>query len=636
MGQLRGRDIHKNLILTIPTDKLTGIEEWSVQDLTTLIMCQASISKYLHTTTETGARVPGTGAGLACLSDLRFASTSCITTLVDTLEAVEHGQRGTIACVYFLKPRNKARSATLKKMLGVKPSKKHPKVPLFKVVLLKTVQELHAYIDLSQLTLDFYGTLQYNHQAWMQLYKVVIQCIRSGQKLLSKLPGVRDRVDLLQEYDTDGHSSSQLQQLLADLTEKFQIIHSESGLVQRLQETKQTLFSLEHPGVDDQLSSALPTLTQGLCASLRDVYSQLEQQNTGLEESWRMAESKITLLTQIQKHRERAKEIENKICQHYQPLLQEHPIVGRTLSQAELYRAHFTTTLHEPAKELLSQATEILEAVQKLKSSENLRTVSSALSRRRNSVAPAELVTLDMSDITRCLTTSIQPFAGHLQQLQQIYVNVHIFHLLFEKTYVNVHIFHLLLKKLDFVEASEIAGKVMEALSWYKKVLKFIPESLLERCASISGIHLSEIAAYNESPQGGEMKLYMPNDWLGAVRAFLNRHPPPRDEHIDRLDESIPHLVDKRLRAQAKSLALRLRLLQRVLSSTRLPLRLVQAVVAWKLELFGTHPYQDRASSSQTGSPMRERQRGVQFSSQGDHPPPPPAAAAAAATASER
>ncbi|GFO33802.1 actin, gamma-enteric smooth muscle [Plakobranchus ocellatus] len=522
-----GRDIHKNLILTIPTDKLPAIEEWSIQDLMSLFMCQAGISKYLQTS-EDGTMVLPAGPWLVCVSDLRFASSSSIKQLVETLEAVEHHQRGTVGAVYFLKPRNKARSHSLKKMLGVKPSKKNPKVPLFKVALLKTFQELHTYVDVTQLTLDFYGTLQYNHLAWMQLYEVVIQCIKSGQRLLSKLPSVKDRVELLQEYDTEGHTSSQLQQLLADLTEKFQMILSESGLPLRLQETKQTLFSLDHPGVDDQLTSALPNLTEGLRCYLRGLYTQLDQYNTELEETWRVAENKLTVLMQVQKHRERAKEIEHKICHHYQPLLQEHPIVGRTLSQAELYRAHFTTTLHEPAKELLSQATEILEAVQRLKMSESLQNVSTALSRRRASVAPVELSTLDMSDITRCLTTSIQPFAGQLQQLQQIYVNVHIFHLLFEK-----------------------------ALSWYKKVLKFLPESLLERCASNTGLQLSEIAAYIESPSAREILLFMPNDWMGAVRVFLSRHPPPRQEHIERLDESIPSVVDKRLRAQARSLALR-------------------------------------------------------------------------------
>ena len=41
------------------------------------------------------------------------------------------------------------------------------------MVLLKTFQELHTQVEISQLTLDFYGRLQYNHQAWMHLYKVV-------------------------------------------------------------------------------------------------------------------------------------------------------------------------------------------------------------------------------------------------------------------------------------------------------------------------------------------------------------------------------------------------------------------------------------------------------------------------------
>lgn len=41
-----------------------------------------------------------------------------------------------------------------------------------------------------------------------------------------KLPSVRDKVELLQEYETEGQSSAQVQQLLADLIEKFHIILS--------------------------------------------------------------------------------------------------------------------------------------------------------------------------------------------------------------------------------------------------------------------------------------------------------------------------------------------------------------------------------------------------------------------------
>lgn len=98
----------------------------------------------------------------------------------------------------------------------------------------------------------------------------------------------------------------------------------------------------------------------------------------------------------------------------------------------------------------------------------------------------------------------------------------------------------------------------MQALSWYKKVLKFLPESLLHSWTYDSDISQSDPSAYDFSYEGGQSRvIYMPPEWLGAVRVFLDRHPPPREEHIDRLDVSTPNVVDKKLRAQARSLALR-------------------------------------------------------------------------------
>lgn len=65
-------------------------------------------------------------------------------------------------------------------------------------------------------------------------------------------------------------------------------------------------------------------------------------------------------------------------------------------------------------QELLGQATEILEDMQRLKA---------------RSSRPA----CDVSDITQRLTVTLQPFTQHLQGFQDVYVAVHIFHLLLEK-----------------------------------------------------------------------------------------------------------------------------------------------------------------------------------------------------------
>ncbi|CAL1547048.1 unnamed protein product [Lymnaea stagnalis] len=546
-------DVNGNILLTIPTTKLLDITQWGAVKLSGLILHLAKISKCLMSSKDNPFAAYHT-LPLACLADLRQASTAIITKLVEILEGVEHQSRGTFSTVYFLSPKKKSKSHMLKKLLGVKPSKTKPKIPLFKVVLFKTLQELHTQIDVSQLTLDFYGTLQYNHLAWMHFYNVVIKCIESCQHLLTKLPSVKDRVELLQEYETDGQTSNQLQHLLADLMEKFHIIISESSLPLCLVQSKQTLFLLDHPSSDSHISAVHPELVEGFRKHLRGLYSELNNWNTDLEDTWRMTEHRLTVLIQLHRHRERVKEIERKICQHYLPLLQEHPIVGKTLSQAELYRAHFTTTLYEPAKELLSQATEILEAVQKLKNGVALVGTSVASAGQYTTFVNG----LDITDITNCLTTSIQPFTQQLQHLQQLYVTLHIFHLLFEK-----------------------------ALAWYKKVLKFLPESLLDRCTTDPELSRFDLSSYNLSPEAREVIVYMPAEWLGAVRVFLSRHPPPRQEHIERLDESIPQLVDRKLRAQSRSLALRLRLIQRVLSNSRLPIRLVKAVMGWRAELLG-------------------------------------------------
>lgn len=44
--------------------------------------------------------------------------------------------------------------------------------PFVQVVLLKTLSELHAYVDRSNLTEDYGGTVKYCHNSWFYFYKV--------------------------------------------------------------------------------------------------------------------------------------------------------------------------------------------------------------------------------------------------------------------------------------------------------------------------------------------------------------------------------------------------------------------------------------------------------------------------------
>ena len=81
-------------------------------------------------------------------------------------------------------------------------------------------------------------------------------------------------------------------------------------------------------------------------------------------------------------------------------------------------------------------------------------------------------------------------------------------------------------------------------MSWYRKVLKFLPDALQERAKA-------------QSQDSGSKLLAMPEEWQMAVQSFLSKHPPPREHHLARLDTEIPPQVDKGLRVQARCLALR-------------------------------------------------------------------------------
>ncbi|XP_046573849.1 uncharacterized protein LOC124281878 [Haliotis rubra] len=425
-----------------------------------------------------------TSPSVACLIDLHNATKGDVTNFVESIQTVEHRKRGRIAAVYCVKPKSKDRSRQLKKLLGLKPSKK--------------------FINVS-------------------IFKIIMPSLQASDDLLLKLPAMRDRMELLQDYDLADKPSDQLLRLRQEQLQQYQAMLKEIRLEDTIEQCKQALYLLENPESHGLLAQVHVTTLCSAEIRLRDSYRLLTDDQKELAELWAAAENRIDVTHKVQKCRERSSKIHNSIVKKYQPQLQDHPAIGKTLSQAELYRTHFTTSLYEPAKDLLTQATETLQKLRRL-AEENPEVVC------------------DISDVTQQLTDVMSPFAEDLQRLQDIYMSVHVFLLLYEKS---VH--------------------------WYKKVLKFLPDSLKERV----------------DPMSPNRLIHTPPEWRQAVISFLNKHPPSREEHILKMDSDIPHRMDRAIKQQAHSLALRVRFLQRLLKSRRLPTKLVTAAFNWKEETMG-------------------------------------------------
>ncbi|ESO97519.1 hypothetical protein LOTGIDRAFT_152610 [Lottia gigantea] len=450
--------------------------------------------------------------GIAVLLNLKNTRKSVIQIVADALTILESKKKTIIQMVYIVKPDTRVKSHLLKKLLGIKPPQRLDNPRQFQIQMVKTLELLRNYIEPGQLTRDYGGMLYHDHQAWLKFYKKTEPCLNSAKKLMVQLPGIKEKVELWEEYASSDHSVDQLHQVLDDIPQQFETLLKECNFESVLEDCKQLLHVLET--TDNDINNAL---ISPVIVTIRKYYQDLTQFHQDLVLLYKTAETKISATFHLLKCHEKANKIVKIIKEEYESQLLEHPAVGLSLSQAELYRNHFTSSIYQPCKNLISEATDILEELKKVVTKSELRT-----------------------SITSQLTATIEPFTLKLHTVHE--------------SYIQLHIFHTLLTKF---------GK------WYKKVLKFLPEYLRKQTE-------------NESQ---DKIINMPDEWNYTVDTFLSKHPPPREEHIVKIDHDMPSLLPKQLKQQAHCLAIRTKLLQRLLTSRRLPVKLIKAAMTWKDEL---------------------------------------------------
>ncbi|XP_052065580.1 uncharacterized protein LOC127705300 isoform X4 [Mytilus californianus] len=293
--------------------------------------------------------------------------------------------------------------------------------------------------------------------------------------------------------------------------------HSDIDLT--VEKCKQTLHHLDDPDEDSPISNVHPTLRTQIVTQIRNAFTDLSSTQVELEVIWRSVDEGIRKQISLKEKKEEADKLCMEITERYWPLMVQHPNIGTNLSQAELYRTHFKSLLYDPAKEIIADATGILETLQRM----DVRDIS-----QQDGI----------KTIVERLTNTIHPFATQLNEINQIYVEMHVFFLVYEK-----------------------------ALLWYKKAIDIIPTSLCSRAAN-----------------GDSNILSTPPGWRNSVQVFLRKHPAPRDDHIAHIDVNIPDIVDRTTVNQTQLLADRLRLLISILRGNRLEANLLCHVYDWKIE----------------------------------------------------
>lgn len=107
---------------------------------------------------------------------------------------------GLIHVVYVIRP-----ASFLQKALSEVSNKLFKDEFKFRMIVLSTIEELHEYIDLNQITPDLGGSLQYSHEEWMQQrielekFSVVTQQVSNA---LDKFTKIIDEAELPNNVDS--------------------------------------------------------------------------------------------------------------------------------------------------------------------------------------------------------------------------------------------------------------------------------------------------------------------------------------------------------------------------------------------------------------------------------------------------
>ncbi|XP_076114684.1 uncharacterized protein LOC143082737 isoform X1 [Mytilus galloprovincialis] len=506
-----GTDLAGNPLITFPIHSATDNKDWELEGACKYLVYLQDVI-FLVMKRKSAAFVANFRQG--CTENV-------ITEVVKALEHLEIERRGAVAAFYIVKPKSRSKTRLLKRLLGLKSQRKDTVTfgNQFKTVVVKTLVELYTQIEPKELTTDYGGHLTYDHDAWIFLHKKILPTLAQSEDVKDRLHSVKDKALLMADYDTISHTADLLKTLHCELEEQFNSLIRHSDIDLTVEKCKQTLHHLDDPDEDSPISNVHPSLRTQIVTQIRNAFTDLSSTQIELEAIWKSVDEGIRKQISLKEKKEEADKLCMEITERYWPLMAQHPNIGTNLSQAELYRTHFKSLLYDPAKEIIADATGILETLQRM----DVRDIS-----QQDGI----------KTIVERLTNTIHPFATQLNEINQIYVEMHVFFLVYEK-----------------------------ALLWYKKALDIIPTSLCSRAAN-----------------GDSNILSTPPGWRNSVQAFLRKHPAPRDDHIAHIDVNIPDIVDRTTVNQAQLLADRLRLLISILRGNRLEANLLCHVYEWKIE----------------------------------------------------
>ncbi|KAJ7357572.1 Proto-oncoprotein DBL [Desmophyllum pertusum] len=422
---------------------------------------------------------------------------------MDLIQMFQNESRS-IHSMYIISPEDKQVKKHLAKEIHSRQEKGQLK---FQTVLVKGTSDLLTYIEASQLTPSFGGTLPYDHKAWIKLQKKLEEFYFTSDYITSHLPKAVEEMKSLKRMRTKNEPSGGDLVLQRTETKRAQIKRGLS-LDVALEEGNHLNDLSSRPEHDRTFSvMSKKPLYAPMMETIKPYRDKLMQAKRQLDEAWKGESALQPVVTSSQPDdvhelRENLSRLVKWIRGDAEDQLNKFSQAGDSLRSANQSKAKFDGEFYPLAKEVITQGRELAEranemSTRTLRDKRPLQTASKVL----------------MSDLT-----NFRNKVEHIKRWLEDAVN-----------------FYNLLKKAE---------------TWYSKAAEFWPSNATSNTSS----SMLSPASYRDLQQ-----------YEDRLSRFLVKFPPLSPKELLYLETFLDKVPDTQQRNQAKLLTHRCKELEKII-----------------------------------------------------------------------
>ncbi|XP_053384582.1 uncharacterized protein LOC123535976 [Mercenaria mercenaria] len=495
---------------------------------------------------------------VAVVADLQHGWTEeCIEKLTYLLDELQIKRKSCIKIAYFVKPCVKTNTRIPTRHLsGVRKNGRN--VPPYEVKRLDNVNELYTFIEKSQLCMDYGGTIQYNHIAWVDFQRTYIPIVTDAKDVVDVLSKIRNEIGRLKDPLTKCSDTSHDKEL-----SKYQSLLVQYNIRDIAENIEDAIERLEHPECDPNLIQTHTAILDDTINQLKDLHLRITTEVSEMDAIMARSDAEHAIIIKLDECSKNTTEVEETIELMMQQIT-DLPLVGSSIEEAQRYRDKFIESVLVPSRDIVSCATSIL---QDLDCGKNTTRKSYAVS----------------IDIAKRLTEALQPFTQHLNVLNETYTRIHLFHVICNKTErwkqkATRFVSKILNQRQCLNNKAEIGtNNTGENLNRFSEIQNKIEVRNTELHIDLDQLRSTD----SDGVVRERSRIAAPRNWNSVLQTFNKKHPPPKKKHIRLLNKFVPKQIQEKQRTDAEVLAERVLFILQMLKRTEFKCEDISLIQKW-------------------------------------------------------